>query len=68
MGRLGELFEGAGPGDLMLQGKVAAMCLISTLREQVVYPDQAPAAAVGLDDDELEAQLVEMVVRYVEGP
>ncbi len=66
--RLGELFEGAGPGDPILQGKVAAMCLISTLREQVVYPDQAPAAAVGLDDEELAAQLVEVVVRYVTGP
>jgi AcrR family transcriptional regulator len=65
---LGELFEGAGPGDPILKGKVAAMCLISTLREQVVYPDQAPAAAVELDDDDLAAQLVEMVVRYVSGP
>ncbi len=65
---LGEMFEGAGPGDPILKGKVAAMCLVSTLREQVVYPDQAPAAAVDLDDDDLAAQLVEMVVRYVSGP
>lgn len=68
LGDLGEMFAGAGPGDPILQGKVAAMCLISTLREQVVFSDQAPAAAVGLDDDELAAQLVEMVVRYVGGP
>jgi AcrR family transcriptional regulator len=65
---LGELFAGAGPGDPILKGKVAAMCLVSTLREQVVYPDQAPAAAVDLDDDDFAAQLVEMVVRYVSGP
>ncbi len=65
---LGEMFEGAGPGDPILKGKVAAMCLVSTLREQVVYPDQAPAAAVDLHDDDLAAQLVEMVVRYVSGP
>jgi AcrR family transcriptional regulator len=65
---LGEMFEGAGPGDPILKGRVAAMCLVSTLREQVVYPDQAPAAAVDLDDDELAAQLVEMLMRYVGGP
>lgn len=67
LNRMGELFEGGGPGDLDLKGRAAAMCLISTLREQVVYPDQAPTAAVGLDDDELAEQLVEMVVRYVSG-
>jgi len=65
---LGEMFDGAGPGNPILQGKVAAMCLVSTLREQVVFSDEAPAAAVDLDDDELAAQLVEMVVRYVRGP
>ena len=65
---LGEMFEGAGPGDPNLKGKAAAMCLVSALREQVVYPDQAPAAAVELDDDDLASQLVEMVVRYVSGP
>lgn len=66
--RLGELFQSPDPGEATLKGKVAAMCLISTIREQVVYPDQAPAAAVGLDDDELAEQLVEMVVRYAGGP
>ena len=68
LNRMGELFEGAGPGDLDLKGRTAAMCLVSTLREQVVYADQAPAAAVALDDDELAEQLVDMVVRYVSGP
>ncbi len=68
LNRVGELFEGAGPGDLELKGRAAAMCLVSTLRDQVVYPDQAPAAAVDLDDDELATQLVKMVVQYVTGP
>ena len=67
LNRLGEMFEGAGAGDLDLKGRAAAMCLVSTLREQVVYPDEAPAAAVGLGDDELAEQLVQMVVRYVSG-
>jgi AcrR family transcriptional regulator len=66
--RLGQAFEGEGPGDPVLQGRVAAMCLVSALREQVVYPEQAPAAAVGLDDDVLMQQLVEMIVRYVTCP
>ena len=68
LNRLGEMFEGSGSGDLDLKGRAAAMCLVSTLREQVVYPDQAPAAAVAFDDDELAEQLVEMVVRYASGP
>jgi AcrR family transcriptional regulator len=65
---LGQAFEGEGPGDPVLQGRVAAMCLVSVLREQVVYPEQAPAAAVALDDDVLIGQLVEMIVRYVTYP
>lgn len=61
------MFEGAGPGDPRLKGKVAAMCLVSRLRDQVVYPDLAPAAAVDLDDDDLAAELVAVLVRYVSG-
>lgn len=64
--RVGEIFGDACEGDATLKGKVVGMALVSTLREQVVYPDQAPAASTNFDDDDLAEQLVEMVVRYVE--
>jgi hypothetical protein len=40
------------------------LTLISTLTEQILYPEQSPAVAVGLETDALTDELARMFAAY----
>jgi len=63
-GRVGELFSPADEARKQTMGDVAILVLVSTLTEQIVYPDHTPAAAADVSTAELAEELGRMLTAY----
>ena len=63
-----DLIESSDPGTKLLMGQVAILVLVSTLTEQIVYPDHTPAVAADLSTAELADELGRMLAAYASPP
>jgi AcrR family transcriptional regulator len=66
--RVAELFSSAEESRAQTMGQVAILVLVSTLTEQILYPDHAPAVASGLSTAELAEELARMMTAYAAAP
>jgi len=66
--RVSELFSPADEARVQIMGRVAALVLVSTLTEQVIYPDHTPAAASDMTTAELADELGRMLAAYADAP
>ena len=66
--RVSELFSPADEARAETMGRVAALVLVSTLTEQIVYPDHTPAVASGMNTAELAHELGRMLAAYAGAP
>ncbi len=64
--QLKSLLPDADPERSSRVGRTIGLLLVSTLVEQIVYPEHTPAAAAAFQTDEVLSELVEVIVRYVE--
>jgi AcrR family transcriptional regulator len=62
--RVGSLLGAEEDPVAQLRGRVIMLTLISTLTEQILYPEQSPAVAVGLETDALTDELARMFAAY----
>jgi AcrR family transcriptional regulator len=60
------LLPDADPERSSRVGRTVGLLLVSTLVEQIVYPEHTPAAAAGFQTDEVVSELVDVIVRYAE--
>ena len=60
----GEFFDSDADPKAELRGRVVVLTLVSTLTEQILYPEQSPAAAAGVETEELVEELVRMFTLY----
>jgi AcrR family transcriptional regulator len=67
-GRVSELFLSADKARAQTMGKVAILVLVSTLTEQIIYPDHTPAVASSVSTAELADELGRMLVAYATAP
>ncbi|MGI9626487.1 MAG: TetR family transcriptional regulator [Longimicrobiales bacterium] len=65
--QLKALLPDADPERSSRVGRTVGLLLVSTLIEQIVYPEHTPAVAAALPTEEVVAELVDVIVRYVEG-
>lgn len=63
-GRVSELFSSTDEDRAHIMGQVAILVLVSTLTEQILYPDQTPAAAANLNTATLTDELSRMLAAY----
>ena len=66
--RVSELFWSSDGASKQLMGRVAVLVLVSTLTEQIVFPDHTPAAAAGVSTAELADELGRMLTAYAGVP
>ena len=66
--RVSELFSSADAARAQTMGQVAVLVLVSTLTEQIIYPDHTPAAASDVSTAELAEQLGRMLAAYATAP
>jgi AcrR family transcriptional regulator len=66
--RASELFSSADEARAQTMGRVAILVLVSTLTEQIIYPDHAPAAASDVSTADLVDELGRMLAAYAAAP
>ena len=66
--RVSELFWSSDEAKKQTMGQVAVLVLVSTLTEQIVYPDHTPAAAADVSTAELADELGRMLAAYASAP
>ena len=66
--RVSELFSSADEARAQTMGQVAILVLVSTLTEQIVYPDHTPAVASDVTTAELADELGRMLAAYSVAP
>lgn len=66
--RVSELFTSADAARAQTMGQVAVLVLVSTLTEQIVYPDHTPAVASDVSTGELAGELRKMLAAYAAAP
>lgn len=59
-----ELFDSGADSTSAIRGRVVVLTLVSTLMEQILYPELSPAAAAGVETEELAAELIRMFTLY----
>jgi len=64
--QLKTLLPDADPERSSRVGRMVGLLLVSTLVEQIVYPEHTPAAAAAFQTDEVVSELVDVIVRYGE--
>ena len=67
-GRVSELFSSADEGRAQTMGQVAILVLVSTLTEQIIYPDHTPAVAANVSTTDLADELSRMLAAYASAP
>ena len=67
-GRVGDLIESSDEARKQTMGQVAVFVLVSTLIDQIVYPEHTPAAAADLTTAELAEELGRMLAAYASAP
>ena len=66
--RVSELFSSADEARAQTMGHVAILVLVSTLTEQIIYPDHTPAVASDVSTAELADELARMLAAYASAP
>lgn len=66
-GRTGALFSSSDDDTNRKMGDVAVLVLVTTLTEQIVYPEHTPDAAADVSTDELADELGRMLAAYARG-
>ncbi len=66
--RVSELFSSADEARAQTMGRVAILVLVSTLTEQIIYPDHTPAVAADVSTAELADELARMLAAYASAP
>jgi AcrR family transcriptional regulator len=66
--RVSELFRSGDEARKHTMGQVAVLVLVSTLTEQIVYPDNTPAVAADVSTAELVDELGRMLAAYASAP
>ena len=66
--RASELIASSDDARKQIMGRVAVMVLVSTLIEQIVYPDHSPAVAADVSTAELAEELGRMLAGYASEP
>jgi AcrR family transcriptional regulator len=66
--RVSELFSSADEARAQTMGQVAILVLVSTLTEQIIYPDHTPAVASDVSTAELADELGRMLAAYAAAP
>jgi AcrR family transcriptional regulator len=66
--RASELFSSADEARAQTMGQVAILVLVSTLTEQIIYPDHTPAVAADVSTAELAHELGRMLAAYAAAP
>jgi AcrR family transcriptional regulator len=66
--RVSELFSSADAARAQTMGRVAILVLVSTLTEQIIYPDHTPAVAADVSTAELADELARMLAAYASAP
>jgi AcrR family transcriptional regulator len=66
--RVSELFSSADEARAQTMGQVAILVLVSTLTEQIVYPDHTPAVAAEVSTGEVAEELGRMLAAYASAP
>ncbi len=66
--RVSELFSSADEARAQTMGQVAILVLVSTLTEQIIYPDHTPAVASDVSTAELADELGRMLAAYASAP
>jgi AcrR family transcriptional regulator len=67
-GRVSDLLSLSDETRKQTMGRVAVLVLVSTLTEQIVYPEHTPAAAAGVNTAELADELGRMLAAYAAAP
>jgi AcrR family transcriptional regulator len=67
-GRVSELFSSSDEARAQTMGQVAILVLVSTLTEQIIYPDHTPAVAANLSTDQLADEMGRMLAAYAAAP
>ena len=67
-GRVRELFSSSDEARAQTMGQVAILVLVSTLTEQILYPDHTPAAAANVNTADLAEELSRMLAAYASAP
>jgi AcrR family transcriptional regulator len=62
--RVSELFSSADQARAQTMGQVAILVIVSTLTEQIIYPDHTPAVASSVSTAELADELGRMLAAY----
>jgi AcrR family transcriptional regulator len=62
--RVSELFSSADEVRAQTMGQVAILVIVSTLTEQIIYPDHTPAVASDVSTAELADELGRMLAAY----
>ena len=66
--RVSELFGSTDEATKRTMGRVAVLVLVSTLTEQIIYPDHTPAVAAEVSTAELADELGRMLGAYASAP
>ena len=66
--RVSALFPSADEATAQTMGRVAILVIVSTLTEQIIYPDHTPAVASGVSTADLADELGRMMVAYAAAP
>ena len=66
--RVSELFGSSDEARNQTMGQVTVLVLVSTLTEQIVYPDHTPAVAADVSTAELAEELGRMLTAYASAP
>ena len=64
--RVSELFSSTDEARAQTMGQVAILVLVSTLTEQILYPDHTPAAAANVSTAALTDELSRMLTAYAD--
>ena len=67
-GRVSELVSSSDEARAQTMGQVAILVLVSTLTEQILYPEHTPAAAANLNTADLAEELSRMLAAYASAP
>ena len=66
--RVSDLLWSSDEARKQTMGQVAVLVLVSTLTEQIVYPDHTPAVAADVSTAELAEELGRMLTAYASAP
>lgn len=67
-GRVSELFSSSDEARAQTMGRVAILVLVSTLTDQIIYPDHTPAVAANVNTADLAQELSRMLAAYASSP